>query len=115
MREAHGIAASLGASALRDGLEGLARRARIQLTRDDVGAAAGSRLAELELTPREIEVLALLADGMTNREIAAELFISAKTASVRVSRILSKLSVPTRAAAAAAGERLGVPRATGRR
>jgi DNA-binding NarL/FixJ family response regulator len=52
---------------------------------------------------------------MTNREIAAELFISAKTASVHVSRILAKLSVPTRAAAAAAAERLGVPRASGRR
>ncbi|HEX3832106.1 MAG TPA: AAA family ATPase [Solirubrobacteraceae bacterium] len=115
VREAHATAVSLGARPLREGLEGLARRARIELTRDDDGVALGSGLAELELTPREIEVLALLADGMTNREIAAELFISAKTASVHVSRILSKLSVPTRAAAAAAAERLGVPRASGRR
>jgi predicted ATPase/DNA-binding CsgD family transcriptional regulator len=115
VRAAHDTAVSLGARPLREGLEGLARRARIELTRDDDGVAVGSGLAELELTPREIEVLALLADGMTNREIAAELFISAKTASVHVSRILAKLSVPTRAAAAAAAERLGVPRASGRR
>jgi predicted ATPase/DNA-binding CsgD family transcriptional regulator len=115
VREAHDTAVSLGARPLREGLEGLARRARIDLIRDSDGVAVASGLAELELTPREIEVLALLADGMTNREIAAELFISAKTASVHVSRILAKLSVPTRAAAAAAAERLGVPRASGRR
>jgi len=56
-------------------------------------------------------VLALLAAGMTNREIAAELFISEKTASVHVSRILAKLSVPNRTAAAAAAHELGVTRA----
>jgi DNA-binding NarL/FixJ family response regulator len=68
-------------------------------------------LERLELTPRELEVLALLADGLTNREIGAELFISNKTASVHVSRILTKLSVPNRAAAAAAAHHLGVTRA----
>jgi DNA-binding NarL/FixJ family response regulator len=52
----------------------------------------------------------LLADGLTNRDIAAELFISHKTASVHVSRILSKLSVPNRAAAAGAAHALGVKR-----
>jgi DNA-binding NarL/FixJ family response regulator len=65
-------------------------------------------LERLELTPRELDVLALLADGLTNREIGAELFISDKTASVHVSRILTKLSVPNRAAAAAAAHQLGV-------
>ena len=67
-------------------------------------------MQQLELTPREIEVLALLGDGLTNREIGGELFISDKTASVHVSRILSKLAVPNRAAAAAAAQRLGVTR-----
>ena len=43
------------------------------------------------LTARELEVLALVAIGRTNREIAAELFISAKTASVHVSNIMAKL------------------------
>ena len=65
-------------------------------------------LERLELTPREIEVLALLAGGLTNREIGAELFISDKTASVHVSRILTKLSVPNRVAAAAAAHHLGL-------
>jgi len=68
-------------------------------------------LARLELTPRELEVLALLAGGLTNREIGAELFISNKTASVHVSRILTKLSVPNRAAAAATAHHLGVKHA----
>jgi DNA-binding NarL/FixJ family response regulator len=65
-------------------------------------------LERLELTPRELEVLALLADGLTNREIGAELYISDKTASVHVSRILTKLAVPNRAAAAAAAHHLGL-------
>lgn len=112
VREAHAVARNLGARPLREGLEGLARRARIDL--DDprtVEPAPNARLQRLALTPRELEVLALLADGMTNREIAAELFISHKTASVHVSRILAKLSVPNRAAAAAAAQALGVKRA----
>ena len=109
MREAHAVAQDLGARPLREGLEGLARRARIDLgdQRTDE-AAPNAPLQRLELTPRELEVLALLADGLTNREIATELFISHKTASVHVSRILSKLSVPNRAAAATAAYALGV-------
>jgi DNA-binding NarL/FixJ family response regulator len=55
-------------------------------------------------------VLALLGEGLTNPEIARELVISDKTASVHVSRILGKLEVPNRAAAAAAAQRLGVTR-----
>jgi DNA-binding NarL/FixJ family response regulator len=65
-------------------------------------------LEQLELTPREVEVLALLGGGLTNREIGAELFISVKTASVHVSRILTKLSVRNRAAAAAVAHHLGL-------
>ena len=62
-------------------------------------------VAEL-LTPRELEVLRLVAEGRTNRDIAAELFISAKTVSVHVSNILAKLGVATRGEAAAAAHRL---------
>jgi DNA-binding NarL/FixJ family response regulator len=54
-------------------------------------------------------VLRLLADGRTNRQIADELFITPKTASVHVSRILMKLGVSNRAAAAAAAHRIGLP------
>jgi DNA-binding CsgD family transcriptional regulator len=61
---------------------------------------------ELGLTPREREVLALIADGRTNRQIAEALFISAKTASVHVSNILAKLGVANRGEAAAVAHRL---------
>ena len=61
---------------------------------------------ELGLTPREREVLALVADGRTNRQIAEALFISAKTASVHVSNILAKLRVTNRGEAAAVAHRL---------
>jgi DNA-binding CsgD family transcriptional regulator len=57
------------------------------------------------LTAREQEVLDLLADGATNRDIARVLFISEKTASVHVSRVLAKLGVPNRGAAAAVARR----------
>ena len=50
----------------------------------------------LGLTPREVEVLALIAAGLTNRQIGNELYVSAKTASVHISNILRKLNVKTR-------------------
>ena len=53
------------------------------------------------LTDRERDVLALLVDGRTNRQIAAKLFITEKTASVHVSNILAKLGVRSRGEAAA--------------
>jgi DNA-binding NarL/FixJ family response regulator len=49
-----------------------------------------------ELTPRENEVLALLADGMSNKEIAEELIISVKTVKTHVSNILQKLHLSNR-------------------
>ena len=111
VQAAHEVADELRARPLREELEALARRARIDLgTRERFHTAPDAHLQQLELTPREIEVLALLGDGLTNREIGGELFISDKTASVHVSRILSKLAVPNRAAAAAAAQRLGVTR-----
>jgi len=55
-------------------------------------------------------VLALLAEGRTNRQIGQELFITEKTASVHVSRILTKLGVSNRGEAAAAAHRVGLAR-----
>ena len=63
---------------------------------------------QLGLTPREAEVLALVAAGRSNRRIAEALFISPKTASVHVSNILAKLGVATRVEAAAVAHRLGL-------
>jgi DNA-binding NarL/FixJ family response regulator len=62
----------------------------------------------LGLTPRELEVLRLVADGRSNRQIAEELFISVKTASVHVSNILAKLRVGSRVEAAAVAHRLAL-------
>ncbi|MFI6506350.1 AAA family ATPase [Streptosporangium sp. NPDC050855] len=99
LRTAHPIAVSLLAGPLVTELEVLARRIGIFLG-DRPGAG------ESVLTPRELEVLRLVALGRSNREVAAELFISAKTVSVHVSNILGKLGVSTRGEAAAAAHRL---------
>jgi DNA-binding NarL/FixJ family response regulator len=64
----------------------------------------------LTLTAREREVLALVADGYTNRRIADTLFISESTAGVHVSNILGKLGVATRTEAATMATRLGLLR-----
>jgi DNA-binding NarL/FixJ family response regulator len=61
-----------------------------------------------EVTPREREVLALLARGLTNREIAAQLVVSEHTVHRHVTNILRKLRVPSRAAAAAHAVRAGI-------
>jgi DNA-binding NarL/FixJ family response regulator len=58
------------------------------------------------LTSRELEVLRLVTAGRSNQQIAAELFISPKTASVHVSNILGKLGVSNRVEAASAAHRL---------
>jgi len=94
-------------------LGALARRARIQLPLQPGGGAADGSASEpapepdpLGLTPREREVLALIADGRTNRQIATALFISDKTAGVHVSNILAKLGVASRGEAAAVAHRL---------
>jgi DNA-binding NarL/FixJ family response regulator len=60
------------------------------------------------LAAREVEVLRLVAAGRSNRRIAEELYISPKTASVHVSRIIAKLAVSNRGEAAALAHRLGL-------
>ena len=60
------------------------------------------------LTSRELEVLRLVAEGLSNRRIAERLFISPKTASVHVSRIIAKLEAANRVEAAAIAHRLGL-------
>ena len=59
------------------------------------------------LTAREAEVLALVAQGRSNREVAGQLFISAKTVSVHVSNILAKLGAAGRTEAVAVARRRG--------
>jgi DNA-binding CsgD family transcriptional regulator len=69
---------------------------------------AADEAAQLGLTVREREVLALVALGRTNRQIADALFISENTAGVHVSNILGKLGVKGRGEAAAVAYRLGI-------
>jgi len=66
----------------------------------------------IDLTPREREVLAMVAEGKTNREIGTELFISESTAGVHVSNILAKLGVASRTEAAAIAIKSGLFDAT---
>jgi DNA-binding CsgD family transcriptional regulator len=107
LREAHAVAERIGARPLLRELEALARRARLDLRPPDVDANGEDGLAQaLGLTPREGEILSLVARGYTDREIAETLVISVKTASVHVSHILGKLGVPSRREAAAIAHRL---------
>jgi len=109
LRRAWLVADELGAVWLKHEATALARRARIDLDPDVQPRplpAAPSPAQQLGLTPREREVLALVADGRTNRQIAQTLYITDKTASVHVSRILAKLGVANRAEAAAVAHRL---------
>lgn len=99
LRRAHEVADRLPIPALRERIEELARRARLSLTASPTGVPSEGGPWEL-LTEREREILTLVTRGLSNGEIAAELFISRKTASVHVSNILRKLGVDSRHAAA---------------
>ncbi len=105
VRAAHDTAVQLGAVPLRTAVEAFARRARL-----DVGLPGRARAVDAAavFTPREAEVLALVAGGRTNRQIGAELYMSEKTASVHVSRILAKLGASGRAEAVAIAAERGL-------
>ncbi|MEU5629133.1 helix-turn-helix transcriptional regulator [Streptomyces tendae] len=111
LRLARTVADHLGARPLSDAVAVLGRRARLTLGRA-AEPAPGSPPADpaeaLGLTGRERDVLRLVSDGRTNRQIAEELFISPKTASVHVSNILAKLGVSGRGEAAAVAHRLAL-------
>ena len=119
-QEAHRIASDLGAVPLQRDVERLAVRSRLDLASRPVasegasGAAPDRPRIPFRLTRREQDVLERLTAGHTNREIATDLFISEKTASVHVSNIKSKLGANGRAEIAAIAVRLGlVPETTG--
>lgn len=106
------LAERLRAAPLLEQIGKLARLARIDTGQSgaphDQAGPVPSPAGPPALTDREQQVLALLADGLTNREIGEALFMSPKTASVHVTHILDKLGVQTRVQAAAIAARLGL-------
>jgi DNA-binding NarL/FixJ family response regulator len=74
----------------------------------EVALRLTDRMFQVELTDREIEVLLLVARGMRNKEIAADLKISHETVEGHVKRILAKLSVHDRTEAVAVAIRRGI-------
>jgi ATP/maltotriose-dependent transcriptional regulator MalT len=114
------LAGALAAMGRREAAEAEARIAREQL--DRIGAAGEARRAAALVSPprvdavaavpglsgRESEVLGLVAQGLSNQEIAARLFLSEHTVKRHVANILAKLDLPSRAAAAAHFARSGV-------
>jgi DNA-binding CsgD family transcriptional regulator/tetratricopeptide (TPR) repeat protein len=72
------------------------------------GQRAATRANPANLTPRELEVLVLVADGLHNAEIADRLFLAEKTVAHHVSAILRKLGVPNRVQAVTEATRLGI-------
>jgi DNA-binding NarL/FixJ family response regulator len=94
LRSAHAGAVHMGATPLREAVEALARRTRIALP----GVKPDS---DDLLTPRERAVLELVASGLTNRQVGERLYISEKTASVHLSRVMAKLGAGSRTEAVA--------------
>jgi DNA-binding CsgD family transcriptional regulator len=107
MREALAIFTALGAEPAADRLREKMRRAGLR--RVPARPRASTRTAPAQLTRRQLEVLTLLEEGLSNAEIAGRLFISEKTAGHHVSAILQKLGVGTRGEAAAAARKIGIP------
>jgi DNA-binding CsgD family transcriptional regulator len=119
---AHREAVAADAQPLVEMATDLARRARVELgmapaktgpsgvaldrpTRDGAQHAA---VRAYGLTERELEILSLLAAGLTNRQIGEHLYISPKTAGVHVSNLLGKLGVSGRVQAATLAHHLGI-------
>ena len=105
----------LGALTLLDELDARAVATAVRNRLRDAGVSGvprgplpATRVNPAGLTARQLDVLALLADGLSNTDIAAKLVISRKTADHHVSAILAKMDVRSRGEAAAAARRLGV-------
>lgn len=97
---------------LTDAVRHLARLSRVPLDTPSTAAERSNQLAPPPnahgLTSRELDVLRLLTEGLTNAEIGRRLYMSPKTASVHVTAILRKLHATNRVHAAAIAERLGL-------
>jgi DNA-binding CsgD family transcriptional regulator len=110
------VAERLAARPLAQEVGELARRARFALRMDDQALARGTLSAahaearRLGLSDREVEVLELLGEGLSDRQIGQRLFITTKTAGHHVSHILTKLGAARRGEAVAIAFRIGLVR-----
>ena len=71
-------------------------------------AVNSKKLEELEITPRELEILELMAKGLSNREIAEKLFVSENTVKTHSSRVFDKLGAKRRTQAVQFGKEFGL-------
>jgi DNA-binding CsgD family transcriptional regulator len=85
----------------------------VSSSRSPAGSAGSSPLARYHLTHREHQILALLAEGRSNRSIATNLFVSEETVKAHVGSIFRKLGVVNRTQAATMAVQLGVRDPTG--
>jgi DNA-binding NarL/FixJ family response regulator len=95
-----GVDAWIGRHVLAEQLAPPSATARTPVSIPELDRGPAHRLALLTLTAREQEVIALLAEGMTNAQLARALFISERTANRHVSNIFAKLGVHNRTQAA---------------
>jgi DNA-binding NarL/FixJ family response regulator len=108
-RRALEIVDGLGATAVR---QALLRERHLQGLPVPRGPRAPTQANPSQLTAREMDVLRLLAEGLSNSEVAGRLFLSEKTVGHHVSGVLRKLGQPTRSRAVATAIRQGIVRPT---
>ena len=104
-REAVDILDRIGAPAVREALLRTRHANGLPVPR---GPRTANRSHDAQLTPRELEVLALVAGGLSNADVSRKLYISEKTVGHHMSSILRKLDQPTRARAVALARSQGI-------
>jgi DNA-binding CsgD family transcriptional regulator len=80
----------------------------VMVSADAPFALNQEKLRELSITPRELEILELIANGLSNREIAEKLFVSESTVKTHSSRVFDKLSAKRRTQAVQIGKEIGL-------
>jgi DNA-binding NarL/FixJ family response regulator len=109
------VLTSASASDLRDAAVATARGERVvspEIAMELAGSwrSEGHPRRQVSLTPRETEVLSLIAEGMTNQQVGTELGLSARTIKTHVQNLLTKLNAPDRTGAVARAFRIGLLR-----
>ena len=108
LTKARSLAGPLEAAPLLAEIDALAARGRVEVVAAPVDVPRPAAARKLPISERELEVLVLIAKGLTNKEIATELFISERTAAHHVGHIFDKLGVSSRVEAAGLAHQAGV-------